>query len=88
MKTTHTKTKRIPNSKRKSSSVIHNLELIIKEFELAYNLSPGISSTMKKELKKEFLRILGPFNQTVIKSRKFSFDLEKLLVQKDHTVAL
>ena len=87
MKSIHTKTKRKPNSKRKSPSVIHNLELIIREFELAYYLSPGITVAMKKELKKEFLRILGPLSQTGIRSRKFSFDLEKLLALQDHTIA-
>jgi len=87
MKTIHTKTKRKPSQARKSSSVIHNLELLIREFELAYNLSPGITVAMKKELKKEFLRILGPVSETVIRSRKFSFDLENLLALQDHTVA-
>ena len=87
MKTIYTKTKRTSSQKSKSPSVIHNFELIIREFELAYNLSPGITVAMKKELKKEILRILGPLSQTVIRSRKFSFDLEKLLALQDHTVA-
>jgi hypothetical protein len=87
MKTTNTKTKQKPSQKRKKSSVISNLELIMKEFELAYNLSPGITVAMKKELKKEFLRILGPITKTVLRSRKFSFDLEKLVALQDNTVA-
>ena len=82
--TTKIKNKNMENilkqHKRQRSRVsVSNLERLLKEFELAYNLGPVLTQKQKTSLKRQFLQLLDPLPSMTEFPKEFSFKIESLL---------
>jgi sorbitol-specific phosphotransferase system component IIC len=67
------------HKRRRSYKIITCLDLLFKEFELAYNLGPVIPDKQKTSFKRQFLTLLDPLPSFVELPQEFSFKIESLL---------